>query len=67
MSLARPGKNVTGLSSFAPELVGKQLQLLQEVVPGLSRVAVLCGIRRFHAGARVERGRGRSAIVGSNG
>lgn len=40
-SLARPGGNVTGLSLITPELRGKQLQLLKEVVPGLSRVAVL--------------------------
>jgi len=40
-SLARPGRNVTGLSFIAPDLVGKQLQLLKEVVPGISRVAVL--------------------------
>src|SRR4051812_48390119 len=38
-SHAQPGGTVTGLSS--PELVGKQLQLLQEAVPSLSRVAVL--------------------------
>jgi putative ABC transport system substrate-binding protein len=40
-SLARPGGNVTGLSSFGPELSGKQLQLLQEAVPTVSRVAFL--------------------------
>lgn len=40
-SLARPGGNVTGLSSRAQELVGKQLALLKEAVPRLSRVAVL--------------------------
>jgi len=40
-SLAKPGKNVTGLSTLAPELVGKRLQLLKEVIPGISRVAVL--------------------------
>ncbi len=40
-SLARPGGNVTGLSTLSPELVGKQLQLLKEAVPRLSRVAVL--------------------------
>ena len=40
-SLARPGKNVTGLSTLGPELVGKRLQLLKQVVPGISRVAVL--------------------------
>jgi ABC-type uncharacterized transport system substrate-binding protein len=40
-SLARPGGNVTGLSTIAPELSGKRLELLREVVPGLSRVALL--------------------------
>jgi ABC-type uncharacterized transport system substrate-binding protein len=39
-SLARPGGNITGLSSFAPELSGKQLELLKETVPKLSRVAI---------------------------
>jgi putative tryptophan/tyrosine transport system substrate-binding protein len=40
-SLARPGGNVTGLTNLAPELSGKRLELLKEVVPKLSRVAVL--------------------------
>jgi putative ABC transport system substrate-binding protein len=40
-SLARPGGNVTGLSSLFPELVGKCLELLKQAVPGVSRVAVL--------------------------
>jgi ABC-type uncharacterized transport system substrate-binding protein len=40
-SLARPGGNITGLSAMAPELVGKQLELLKEVVPKVSRVALL--------------------------
>jgi len=40
-SLARPDGNVTGLSSLAPELVGKRLELLTQAVPGVSRVAVL--------------------------
>ena len=39
-SLARPGGNITGLSRLAPELTGKQVELLKEVVPRLSRVAV---------------------------
>ena len=39
-SLARPGGNITGLSSLAPGLTGKQLELLKEIVPKLSRVAV---------------------------
>jgi putative tryptophan/tyrosine transport system substrate-binding protein len=40
-SLARPGGNITGLSLLSAELSGKRLQLLKEVVPGVSRVAVL--------------------------
>ena len=39
-SLARPGGNITGLSALAPELSGKQLELLKEILPRLSRVAV---------------------------
>jgi len=39
-SLARPGGNVTGLSALSPEISGKQLELLKEIVPKLSRVAV---------------------------
>src|SRR5688572_16522437 len=38
-SLARPGGNITGLSNIAPEISGKQLELLKEVVPRLSRIA----------------------------
>jgi putative tryptophan/tyrosine transport system substrate-binding protein len=40
-SLARPGGNITGLATLAPELSGKQLELMKEIVPKLSRVAVL--------------------------
>jgi putative ABC transport system substrate-binding protein len=40
-SLARPGRNITGLATLAPELSGKQLELLREIVPKLSRVAVI--------------------------
>jgi putative ABC transport system substrate-binding protein len=39
-SLARPGGNITGLTSVAPELSGKRLELLKEIIPSLSRVAV---------------------------
>src|SRR5256886_10174094 len=49
-SLARPGGNVTGTTFLGPELVGKRLQLLKEVVPGLSRVAAL-----WHPSAYSER------------
>ena len=40
-SLARPGGNITGLSQLSPELSGKRLELLRELLPGVSRVAVL--------------------------
>jgi putative ABC transport system substrate-binding protein len=40
-SLGRPGGNATGLTSIAPELEGKRLELLREVLPKISRVAVL--------------------------
>jgi putative ABC transport system substrate-binding protein len=40
-SLARPGGNITGLSFVGTELAGKQVELLREAVPGLTRLAVL--------------------------
>jgi putative ABC transport system substrate-binding protein len=40
-SLARPGSNVTGLSFFAPDLVGKRLELLKQIVPQASLIALL--------------------------
>jgi putative ABC transport system substrate-binding protein len=40
-SLAHPGGNLTGTSMMAPDLVGKQLEMLKELVPGVSRVALL--------------------------
>jgi len=40
-SLARPGGNITGLSALSPETAGKRLELLREVVPQASRVAVI--------------------------
>ena len=40
-SLARPGGNITGLATLSPEISGKQLELLNEIVPKLLRVAVI--------------------------
>jgi putative tryptophan/tyrosine transport system substrate-binding protein len=40
-SLARPGGNVTGLATLVPDLAGKRLELLREVVPGLRRLAIM--------------------------
>jgi putative ABC transport system substrate-binding protein len=49
-SLAKPGGNVTGLSAFLPELAGKRLEILKEVVPTVRRVGVLSGRAQFHQG-----------------
>jgi putative tryptophan/tyrosine transport system substrate-binding protein len=43
-SLARPGGNVTGLSTQSGDIAGKRLEILREVVPGLSRVAIMANI-----------------------
>lgn len=55
-SLGQPGGNVTGLSFMGPQLAGRRLELLKEVIPGISRVAVLDstpnGHRRLEAVAR---------------
>lgn len=40
-SLARPGGNITGMSTMSPEIAGKRVQLLKEIVPGLARVAMI--------------------------
>ena len=44
VSLARPGGNVTGLSLQSTDLVGKRLELLREVVPGLRRLAIVANV-----------------------
>ena len=46
-SLARPGGNVTGTAFLGPELVSRRLQLLKELVPGISHVAVLWHPRAY--------------------
>ena len=40
-SLARPGGNVTGVSTREAELLGKRIELMREITPGLSRIAML--------------------------
>jgi len=52
-SLSRPGGNITGLAFLTVELVGKQLQLLKEAVPRVSRVAFL--INPSNPGAALQR------------
>jgi putative ABC transport system substrate-binding protein len=53
-SLARPGGNITGISNMLPDLVGKRLELLKEVLPTVSRVALL-GNPANPANASLER------------
>jgi len=59
-SLAHPGGNATGLANFGSDIAGKRLQLLKELVPGLSRVAVLTTpnneVNRLTAGIIVDAG-----------
>jgi putative tryptophan/tyrosine transport system substrate-binding protein len=43
-SLSRPGGNITGLSNYAPELSGKRIELLKEIVRRISKVAVVGGL-----------------------
>ncbi len=63
-SLRRPGGHVTGMSTLAQGLVGKQLELLKETVPGLSRVAIV-GVdhHRGHA-EQVRQAKQAAAILG---
>jgi len=41
LSLARPGRNITGLATLAPEMAGKQMELLREISPKITRVAII--------------------------
>ena len=56
--LAHPGANVTGFSSRAAELEAKRLQLLKEIVPGLSRVAILFNRTNHYARLALQSARG---------
>ncbi len=62
-SLARPGGNITGLSQMNPEVSGKRLELLSEIIPGLTRVAVLWNTGNPVSGP-VERDGIRDPLVG---
>ena len=53
-TLARPGGNVTGLSLQTPDLAGKRLELLREVVPGLRRLAVLANVANTATAPEVD-------------
>jgi putative tryptophan/tyrosine transport system substrate-binding protein len=53
-SIARPGGNITGLSNFGRDVAGKRLQLLKEIMPNLSRVAMLTNPDQATTGVFVE-------------
>jgi len=61
-SLARPGGNITGLSNLGPELSGKRLELLKEVLPSLTRVAIF-GTSNFPGNAQILKETQRTAGV----
>jgi putative ABC transport system substrate-binding protein len=50
-SLSRPGGNVTGLSSQAPDTAGKKLEFLRDIIPGLRRLATLADVGNPYVGA----------------
>jgi putative ABC transport system substrate-binding protein len=63
-SLARPGGNITGLANLTPELVGKRLELLKEVIPQVSRVAILWNSVESSAGLRMRETQSAAASLG---
>jgi putative ABC transport system substrate-binding protein len=63
-SLRRPGGNVTGLSTLADDLMGKQLQLLKEVASGLSRVAIFHVPSVTGHAAQIRRAEAAAPLVG---
>jgi ABC-type uncharacterized transport system substrate-binding protein len=62
--LSRPGGNITGLSLMAPELVGKQLAVLKEVLPKISRVALLGNPVNAGTGPQVRHGQEAARALG---
>jgi putative ABC transport system substrate-binding protein len=61
-SLNRPGGNVTGLSVQAPDVAGKRVELLREVVPGLGRMAIMANVG--YPAAVLERGEAAARTLG---
>jgi putative ABC transport system substrate-binding protein len=58
-SLARPGGNITGTSAQTPDLAGKRVELLREVVPGLRRLAIMANVS--NPGSVLEMGEAQAA------
>ena len=66
-SLARPGGNVTGMSLMAPDLGGKRLGLLKEVLPRLARLAVLWNAANPYSALVFKETQGRGSDIGDRG
>ena len=63
-SLTRPGGNVTGVTTFLPELAGKRLEVLRECLPGLRRVGVLANLRNPSSAAAARETEGAARRMG---
>jgi putative ABC transport system substrate-binding protein len=63
-SLARPGGNVTGVTTNSPELVGKRLELLKEAVPKVSRIAFLMPAESVTIRAMFDNAQGAAKVLG---
>ena len=63
-SLARPGRNITGTTSFDVDLSGKRLELLKETIPNLSRVAVLWNARSQPMARRADNAKAAARALG---
>jgi putative ABC transport system substrate-binding protein len=63
-SLARPGGNTTGLANFTAELIPKRLELLKDIVPGLSRVALLANVNAKITGLYISLSQAAAAQLG---
>jgi ABC-type uncharacterized transport system substrate-binding protein len=63
-SLARPGGNVTGLSSATSDLAGKRIELLREVVPGLRRLAILSNPDNSYVASEVREDQAAAGTLG---
>jgi putative ABC transport system substrate-binding protein len=63
-SLARPGGNVTGLSSATPDLAGKRIELLREVIPALRRLAILANPDNSYVALEVREAQAAARTLG---
>jgi putative tryptophan/tyrosine transport system substrate-binding protein len=63
-SLARPGRNVTGLTYFAEELAAKRLQFLKDGIPALSRVGLLVNPNTYLSGPYIEESQAAATKLG---